>query len=156
MNEKALWNLSYGLYVITTWKEGKPTGCTANSVLQITNENPTVVVSLNHNNYTNECIKETNKFAISVLTEKVDPSLIGNFGFQSGRNVDKFASIPYKVKDNLPVIDDSCAYLVCDVINTMETETHTIFLGRIVGADVTGNETPLTYANYHKLIKGGN
>ena len=89
MNKNVFRQLSYGVYVITTWKEGEPTGCIANSVMQITSSPATIAVSINHDNYTNHCIKEVEKFAVSILSEKSDPSLIGQFGFQSGKEVNK-------------------------------------------------------------------
>jgi len=63
MNKSAIFKLSYGVYVVTTWNNGKATGCTANSAMQITSEPATIAVSINHNNFTNECIKDTGVFA---------------------------------------------------------------------------------------------
>ena len=82
--------LSYGVYVISTWDNGRPTGCTANSAMQITSSPATIAVSVNHDNYTNHCISETGKFAVSILSEQTDPSVIGTFGFWSGKDTNKF------------------------------------------------------------------
>lgn len=154
MNIKAVQKLSYGVYVVTTWVDGRPTGCVANSIMQVTSTPATIAVSINHDNYTNECIKKTGKFAISVLAETSAPALIGAFGFKSGRDTDKFAGIDYSVKSRLPVLDDICAYIVCDVIDSMETSTHTVFLGELKDADLVGNKPQMTYDYYHKVIKG--
>ena len=73
MDTKALWNLSYGVYVVSTVDvdhENRPTGCIANSAMQVTYD--TIAVSINHENYTNQCIKKSKKFALSILGEKVD------------------------------------------------------------------------------------
>ena len=154
MDTSVLRKLSYGVYVISTWDNGRPTGCTANSVLQITSSpKATVVLSLNHQNYTTKCIKETGVFAVSVLAESSDPSLIGGFGFRSGRDVDKFDGVDYDVEDFLPVIKDSCGYLACRVIDTMETDTHTIFLGEVTGAGSFDKGPEMTYAYYHRVVK---
>ena len=154
MNPNAFRKLSYGVYVISSWDEGRPTGCTANSVMQITSEPATVAVSINHDNYTNGCISRSGRFAVSVLSETSDPSIIGTFGFQSGKTVNKFDSVEYEQKANLPVVKDSCAWIVCEVIDRMETATHTVFLGKVVDADEQGAGEPMTYAYYHKVILG--
>jgi len=154
MNKNALRNISYGVYILSSWDNTRPTGCTINSVLQITSEPATLAISVNHNNYTNRCIKESNKFAVSVLSIDSDPSIIGTFGFKSGKDVNKFDSVKYETINNMPVLKDCCAYILCEVINEMETDTHTVFLGKITDADVLSQAEPMTYAYYHKVIKG--
>ena len=154
MNTNAFRKLSYGVYVVSTWGSGKATGCTANSAMQITSSPATIAVSINHNNYTNQCIQDTGRFAISILSEQSEPSIIGTFGFQSGRDVSKFDSVAYELKSYMPVVKDSCAYIVCEVIDKMETETHTVFLGKVVDADVLSDQDPMTYAYYHNVVKG--
>lgn len=154
MNQSAFHKLSYGVYVVSTWDNGRATGCTANSAMQITSTPATIAVSINHNNYTNKCISETGKFAISILAEDSDPSIIGTFGFKSGKEADKFTEVKYSVENHMPIVSDSCAYIVCDVIDKMETATHTVFLGEVKGAEVLGNRDAMTYAYYHKVIKG--
>ena len=154
MNPNTFHKLSYGVYVVSTWNNGKPTGCTANSAMQITSSPATIAISINHNNYTNKCIQETGRFAISILAEDSEPSIIGTFGFRSGRDFDKFSEVEYSVKDYMPIVNDSCGYIVCEVIDKMETATHTVFLGEVKGAELFGNRDAMTYAYYHKVIKG--
>ena len=154
MNYEAFKKLSYGVYIVSTWNEGKATGCVANSIMQITSSPATVAISLNHNNFTRDCVLEGKKFAVSILSENTDPALIGKFGYSSGRDVDKFADYGYALKENMPVVEQACAYLVCNVINTMETSTHTVILGEVVDADVLKDEPEMTYSYYHKVIKG--
>ena len=154
MNPNAFRKLSYGVYVVSAWDEGRPTGCTANSVMQITSDPATVAISINHENYTNGCILRSGRFAVSVLSEESDPSIIGTFGFQSGKNVNKFDAVPYELKANLPTVKDSCAWIVCKVIDRMETGPHTVFLGEVEDADERSGQEPMTYAYYHKVIKG--
>lgn len=146
--------LSYGVYVVTTWSEGEPKGCIANCAVQITSAPATFAVSINHANFTNKCIKKCGKFAISVLATDSDPAIIGTFGFKSGETFDKFAEVGYKVEGKLPVIADSCGYIVCDVIDTMETSTHTVFLGEVRASGAFGDREQMTYDYYHKVIKG--
>lgn len=154
MDKSALYQLSYGVYVISTWDKGRATGCTANSAMQITSEPATIAVSVNHDNYTNQCIRETGKFSISVLGEKSDPGIIGTFGFRSGRDCNKFEQVEQATKAFMPVVADACAYMVCEVIDKMETATHTVFLGKVVDADLLKKDSPMTYAYYHNVIKG--
>lgn len=154
MNKQAFRNLSYGVYVISTLDGDRHTGCTANSAMQITSSPASIAVSINHDNYTNSCIKKTGKFAVSILSEDSDPGIIGTFGFQSGRDVDKFSGVKYQVKEGIAVLDDSCGYIVCKVTGALETSTHTIFLGEAVDAELVGSSVPMTYAYYHNVIKG--
>jgi flavin reductase (DIM6/NTAB) family NADH-FMN oxidoreductase RutF/rubredoxin len=154
MNKSAFYKLSYGVYVVSTLDAERATGCTANSAMQITSDPATIAISINHDNYTNHCIAATGKFALSILGEHTDPSVIGTFGFQSGKDHDKFAAVSHSMQSGMPVLMDACAYIVCDVIDTMETTTHTIFLGKVTDANVLKSDDPMTYAYYHNVIKG--
>ena len=154
MNKSAFYKLSYGVYVVSTWDNGRPTGCTANSAMQITSEPATIAVSINHDNYTNKCIQENGRFAISILGEHTDPAVIGTFGFRSGKDFNKFDNTESVMKGYMPVVADACAYIVCEVIDKMETSTHTVFLGKVLDADLLKADDPMTYAYYHNVIKG--
>lgn len=147
-------NLSYGVYVITAMDQKRPTGCIANSVMQITSSPATIAVSINHDNFTNSCIAQTGKFGISILAETSDESLIGTFGFHSGKNTDKFDSVAYSMTADVPTVKDSCGYIICHVIDQMETPTHTVFLGEVTDGGIYSDATPMTYAYYHQVIKG--
>ncbi|KMZ55391.1 flavin reductase [Dorea sp. D27] len=154
MNKNVFRNLSYGVYIISTLDGDRSTGCVANSIMQITSEPATIALSMNHDNFTNSCIAKSGLFAISILSETSASSLIGQFGFQCGKDVDKFEGISHTMKKGLPVIDDSCGYIVCKVIDTMETSTHTVFLGEVVDGDILGDSPAMTYAYYHNVVKG--
>ena len=154
INNNVFRNLSYGVYVVSTLDGTRPTGCVANSIMQITSSPATFAVSMNHDNYTNACIKKTGKFAISILSEQSNSDLIGIFGFQSGKDVNKFEGVDAFEKEGLSIVSDSCGYIVCKVIDQMETSTHTVFLGEAVAADTLKEEEPMTYAYYHKVVKG--
>lgn len=154
MNKNVFRNLSYGVYVVSTLDGERNTGCVANSIMQITSSPATIAVSMNHDNYTNSCIQSTGKFAVSILSEASASSLIGQFGFQSGKDVDKFDGIDFSVKEGLPVLNDCCGYIVCKVIDKMETSTHTVFLGEVIDGDTMGSAPAMTYAYYHNVVKG--
>jgi flavin reductase (DIM6/NTAB) family NADH-FMN oxidoreductase RutF/rubredoxin len=154
MNTFVFRNISYGLYVLSSMNDGKPTGCIINSVMQITSEPATIAISVNHSNFTNECIKTTQKFSVSILGEKTDSRVIGDFGFRSGRDSDKYKDYKNEFHDDLPIFSDACGYITCKVIDTMETSTHTVFLGKVIGGDILSDDTPMTYAYYHAVLKG--
>ena len=86
MDKTAFYDLSYGVYLCTSWDEGKPVGCVANSAMQITSQPATIAVSINKNNYTHKAVSESGHFALTVLGEGVDPALIGTFGFRTSRD----------------------------------------------------------------------
>lgn len=154
MDKNIFRSLSYGVYVVGTMDQGRPTGCTANSAMQITSSPATIAISINHDNYTNSCIADSGYFSCSILSEQSDPGLIGGFGFRSGKDADKFEGVAYKMSAGMPVLLDSCGYVVCKVINTMETSTHTVFLGEVIEGEVLKGGEPMTYAYYHQVIKG--
>ena len=155
MDTKVFRSMSYGVYVVGSMDGDRPVGCIANSIMQITSSPATVAVSLNHDNYTNGCVAKSGVFSFSILGQKSDPGLIGGFGFRSGRDTDKFEGVEYRMAGGCPVIEDSCGYVVCRMIDRMETATHTVFLGEVVeGAVSQAQGEPMTYAYYHQVIKG--
>ena len=156
MNLKALYNLSYGLYVVASKKQGKLNAQIANTVFQVTSEPPTIAVSINKQNLTHEFISESKVFTASVLSQDTPLSFIGHFGFKSGREVDKLKDINYKLGEaKAPIVlDHSLAYLEAKVINQLDVGTHTIFIGELVGADVLSEGEPMTYAYYHQVKRG--
>ena len=111
MNKNILRALSYGMYAVTTLDGERHVGCIANSAMQVTYD--TVVVSMNHENYTNQCMAKNKKFAISILGEDVEQNTIAFLGFQSGRDKDKFEMIDCQEIDGLKVIKNSVGYLIC-------------------------------------------
>ena len=154
MDKKVLRNLSYGVYVVTSRDKDKNVGCIANSIMQVTSNPSVIAVSINHDNYTNKVIKENNKFGVSILKETTDVKIIGTFGYKSSNDTDKFDGINFKEISEIPVLENTCGYMVCKVIDTMETSTHTIFLGEVIEADDYSTENAMTYKYYHENLKG--
>ena len=152
MDNKVLNNLSYGVYVVTTVDAQRPVGCIANCAMQITYD--TMCVSINHDNYTNSCIKKSKKFAVSILGEHVNDNIIPVFGFQSSKDIDKFENIKTINVDGLEVIEDSVGYIICELVNQFETETHTVFEGKMTEAKLLKDDVPMTYSYYHQVKKG--
>ena len=156
MDLSALYKLGYGMYVIGSHKGDKLNAQIANTLFQITSEPATVAVSINKSNLTNEHIKATKVFTASVICQASPLAYIGGFGFKSGRDVDKLANVNYKIGETkAPVIlDNATAYLEAEVIQEVDVGTHTIFIGRVVAAEVLNDETCMTYDYYHQVKRG--
>lgn len=158
MDPFALHKLSYGLYLLTTSAEGTPFGCIINTAFQITSKPPQIAVSCNRENFTHDKILSSGFFGVTVLPESTDSSVIGTFGYQSGRDIDKFEYIPYsKGKETgVPLLDIvGMTTMECRVINTVEVGTHTIFIGEVLDAVITQPEAKeMTYRYYHEVLKG--
>ena len=156
MDPKALYNISYGLYVITSKKGEQINGQTANALIQVTAEPPAIAIGLNKKNLTNEFIKESKVFAVSILSQDTPLNFIGQFGFKSGREVNKFDQVNYKLgKTGAPVVlDNTLACLEVKVTKEMDVGTHTVFVGEVVESEVLKDGEPMTYAYYHQVKRG--
>ncbi|NLE09304.1 MAG: flavin reductase family protein [Dehalococcoidales bacterium] len=156
MNNQALYKLSYGLYIVCSNKGEKINGQIANTVFQITSEPPTLAVSINKNNLTHEYIKESGVFTASVLRQDTPLPFIGNFGFKSGRDINKFEKAGYKTgSTKAPVVtENAVAYMEGKVKNSFDMGTHTIFVGEVVDADILSDEPVMTYEYYHQVKRG--
>jgi len=156
MNLNALHKLSYGVYVVCSRKGDKINGQIANTVIQVTSDPPALAVSINNSNLTHEYIKESRVFTASVLCQDTPLSFIGNFGFKSGRDADKFEGINYKTgKTKAPVVtDNAVAYMEVEVTREVDVGTHTLFIGKVVDADIISDEVSMTYDYYHQVKRG--
>ncbi|AIY89694.1 flavin reductase family protein [Geoglobus acetivorans] len=156
MNPEALYRISYGLYIVSSHKDGVPNGQIANTVFQVTSEPVMVAVCLNNKNLTNECVKESGVFSVSVLDRNTPLKFIGKFGFRTGRDSNKFEDVDFFWgKTGAPVVrDHSIAYIEAEVRDIMEVRTHTLFFGEVVEAEILKDGEPLTYAEYHYKMKG--
>lgn len=156
MDLNAFRSISYGMYIVSSFRDGRLNGQIANTVFQVAAEPPLLAVSLNCQNLTNEFIKATNKFSVSVLSEEAPLTLIGNFGFKCGRQVDKFNGIKHEIcsSGNPKILEYSLAHFDVEVTQSVELGTHTLFIGRVVESEVLAQGHPMTYEYYHK-IKGG-
>ena len=156
MNLKALQKLGYGLYVVCSRKGDKLNGQIANTLFQVCSEPPVIAVAINRQNLTHEFISKSRVFTGSILSQETPLPFIGNFGFKSGRQFDKFKDVQYKLGETLVpiVLDHALAYLEAKVLSQVEVGTHTVFLGEIVGGDVLKDGDPMTYAYYHQVKRG--
>jgi len=156
MNTTALYKIGYGLYVVSSCKGEKINGQIANTVFQVTSEPPALAVCINKTNLTHEYISESRVFTAAVLRQDTPLSFIGNFGFKSGRDTDKFEGVNYKTgASGAPVVlDNAVAWMEVKVKDEMDAGTHTIFFGEVVDADVVSDEPAMTYEYYHQVKRG--
>lgn len=154
MDTTVLYKLTYGLYVVGAFKDGRPVGCVINTCFQVTSENPLLVISLNRNNYTLEALREHKRFSLSIVAENTDPLIIGRFGFYSSRDTDKYEGFGFDVVDFVPCVKGSFAgRLILEAKDFIDCGTHFLVTARLMNT-VPGAGTPMTYAYYHDVIKG--
>lgn len=157
MNDKAMYALSYGLFVLSARRGEKDNGCITNTAIQVTTTPNRIVVAINKANYTHDMVKETGRFTLSVLSEEAKFELFQRFGFQSGRDVDKFADFQAHTardQEGLPYVTlGTNAWLSCKVVSATDLGTHTLFLADVLDGDVLSQVPSATYAYYQSRIK---
>ena len=154
MNNKALYNLSYGVFVLGAKAGEKINACITNTCIQVANNPTRVAISVINGNYTCDLVKEGGVFCLTLLDESCTMETISHFGYQSGRDVDKFELFqPELDKNGAPYISwHSCAYLSCRVIESKDLGSHTLFIAEVEDAQVLSDMAPLTYAYYQSEI----
>lgn len=159
MDLKALYKLSYGMYVVCSFMGDKLNGQIANTLFQVANEPPMLAVSLNKNNLTCEFVRESKVFSASVLSKETPLKFIGHFGFKSGRDIDKFASGSFKYimgKTGAPIVlENSLAFFEFQVDKEIDVGSHFLFVGKLLEAETIKEGEPMTYAYYHEIKRGG-
>jgi len=155
MKYKAFHKLSYGLYIIATELNGKKFGYVGNTAFQVTAEPAQIVVSSHKNNFTTAKILESKKFSVSVLKKEVNTSLIGEFGFMSGADIDKFRNhnTISSVTGAPIILDSTVAWFDCKVVNSIDVGSHILILGEVLNSDVLSDDDPLTYDYYREKYK---
>lgn len=155
MKYKAFHKLSYGLYLIATEFGGKKYGYIGNTAFQVTSSPAQIAISSHKNNFTTDKIIQSGIFSISVLSQNVNTSLIGEFGFMSGSDINKFRSVETitSVTGAPIVVDSSVAWFDCKVINKVDVGSHFLIIGEVLESDVISGEEPLTYDYYREKYK---
>jgi flavin reductase (DIM6/NTAB) family NADH-FMN oxidoreductase RutF len=156
MDPTTLHKIGYGMYVVCSKKEEKRNGQIANALFQVTAEPATVAVSINKKNLTHEFIEASGVFTVSILEKEAPMKFIGNFGFKTGRNLDKFQGVGCKtgITGAPVVLDNTIGYFEAEVIDKISVGTHTVFIGKVVEAETLKEAEPMTYAYYHEVKKG--
>ena len=136
MDKKALYNLSYGVFMVGTKSGDKKNGCITNTCIQVTNDPLRIAAAVINANYTAELIKESGMFTLSMLDKTVSFDTIKHFGFQSGRDVDKLANLTLPEDDNgIPYMGwSACAMLSCKVVDSMDLGSDTLFIAEFTDA----------------------
>ncbi|MBS7247732.1 MAG: flavin reductase family protein [Candidatus Jordarchaeales archaeon] len=156
MNLKTLHKISYGLYIVASRNNGELNGQIANTVFQVTADPPTIAVSINKQNLTHEFIRKSGVFSVSILTRDTPLKFIGIFGFRTGKEIKKFENVKYKlgVTGAPIVLENTVGYVEAKVVSSVDVGTHTIFIGRVVDAEILNDAEPMTYAYYHEVKQG--
>ncbi len=154
-NFKALFNIGYGLYVVTSNDGKKDNGLIVNTVSQVTDSPNRIAVTINKANYSHHVIKQTGKMNINCLTVDAPFAVFEKFGFQSGRNVDKFADCTPFYADNglvfLPRYINS--FMSLKVEQYVDLDTHGMFICSVTEARVLSDKETMTYTYYQKHVK---
>lgn len=155
MKYKAFHKMSYGLYIITTRVNNENAGYIGNTVFQVTSEPSQIAISCHKKNVSAEKILESKIFSVSVLGKNASTSLIGEFGFMSGADIDKFRNVETKTaKTGAPIVlDSSVAWFDCKVVATQDVGSHILIIGEVLDSEVLSDEEPLTYALYREKYK---
>jgi len=152
----ALFDLSYGLYIVSSHDGDKLNGLISNTAVQVTAEPPRIAVTVNKESLTHAYISESGVFAVSVLEESTPMTFIGLFGFKSGRDVDKLSQVEHVLGETgCPLVTEHALTAIeARVISETDVMTHTTFVGDIVGCRSLRRGRPLTYAYYRDELRG--
>jgi flavin reductase (DIM6/NTAB) family NADH-FMN oxidoreductase RutF/rubredoxin len=155
MKFKAFHKLSYGLYIIASESEGEKAGYIGNTAFQVTSTPAQIAISCHKNNATAAVISASNIFSVSVLKKDSETSLIGEFGFMTSTDIDKFRNVKtMTAKTGAPVVLTSVvAWFDCKVVNTVDMGSHILFVGEVVDSDVVSGDEPLTYDYYREKYR---
>lgn len=155
MKYKAFHKLSYGLYIIATEYEGKKAGYIGNTAFQVTSSPAQLAISCHKDNASLDFILKSRIFSLSVLKKESDTSLIGEFGFMSSTDIDKFRNVETHVAGSgAPIVlNSSLAWFDCKVVNTMDVGSHVIIVGEVLESEIISGDEPLTYDYYRDKYK---
>lgn len=155
MAGNVMYQLTYGLFVLTAKEGDRDNGCIVNTVMQVTDQPNRICAVVNKSNYTHDMIVNTGTFNVSILTENSKFETYQHWGFQSGREVDKTEGISIARSENglvyLP--EETNGYLSCKVVSMTDLGTHTMFIADVVEGVSFNDDPSVTYAYYHKNIK---
>lgn len=145
-NSQITRKITQGMYIVTT----PGGGCVVDAVSRVggSGESALVAVAVAKTNHSHQLLSESDRFALSVLGQDADPQIIQTFGFCSSRDTDKLSQVKTTLVEEVPVLEDSLGYLVLDKIDSIDTGTHTLFIGRLREADLYRDAEPMTYADY--------
>ena len=156
MDKKAMYKLSYGLFVLTAKEGEKDNGCIINTAIQAASTPNQMSICVNKANYTHDMIMRTGEFTVSIISQKASFDLFKHFGFQTGREVDKFADFTACSRGAngiYYVTEGTNAYISVKVYKTEDLGSHTMFVGEITDMEVLSGDLSATYEYYMNNIK---
>ena len=156
MDKKAMYKLSYGLFVLTARENGKDSGCIINTAIQAASTPNQISICVNKANYTHDMIMNTGVFTVSVLSQKANFDLFKRFGFASGRDTDKlegFDNYLRGINGVIYITEGTNAYISVKVAQTVDLGSHTMFIGEVTDMEVLDNTPSTTYEYYLQNIK---
>jgi flavin reductase (DIM6/NTAB) family NADH-FMN oxidoreductase RutF/rubredoxin len=156
MNKKTMYNLTYGLFVLTSAQDGRDGGCIINTAGQVTSEPNRISIAVNKANFTHDLVKNSKRFNISILSEDASFDTFKRFGFQSGRTVDKFAGFSgceRSANGLYYVTAGTNGYISGEVEQTIDLGSHTLFIAGVKDMDVLSETASATYGYYQSHIK---
>ena len=156
MDQKIMHALSYGLFVLSARQGEKDNGCIINTAIQVTAAPNRIVMAVSKDNLTHDMVRDSGQFTLSILSEEADFALFQRFGYQSGREADKFAGLEDIARDGNGVrylTRQVSAWLSCQVVSATDLGTHTLFLADVLDGGVISSVPSATYAYYQAHIK---
>ena len=155
IEKEAMFKITYGLYVLITADEEKQNGCIVNTVQMLTDNPKRITLYVNKANYSEQLLRKTGVFNVSILTESTPFETFKKFGFQSGKDVDKFAGESYPKTENglYYLTENANAVLSAKVIDALDYGTHTLFVAEVTEAKTLSSERSVTYEYYQNHIK---
>lgn len=157
VDPKTMQKFSYGLFVLSAQADGKDNGCIINTAAQLTSSPNRINIAVNKANHTHDMIMATGIFNISFLSEKTSFDTFKRFGFQSGRDTDKFAgfesSVARSANGLLYVTEGTNAFMSAKVVDSYDYGSHTLFVAEVTEAQILNTDPSVTYAYYFDHIK---
>ncbi len=154
LDQQALFNISHGVYIIGVRDpQERLCGCVVDAIMQTSTGPLGIALCTNKNSYTNACIDQARTFSVSILANNADPKLIAKFGYNTSKDILKWADVKYDtLAGGVPALQDCISYFLVDVKQKIELSTHNMWLGEVTSTKIINQDTPMTYGFYRKHI----
>lgn len=155
MSRNALENITYGLYILSSKYRDDASGCVIDACIQAGTDPDRIAISVMNKNFTRKLIKKSGVFCLAILEESCPFEIIKHFGFQSGRDVDKFKGLTTftGINDVPCIMSHVCSTICAKVVDRLELGSHTIFVGEVIEQKHLSDARPMTYAYYQAKVK---
>lgn len=155
MDSKAMYKLTYGLFVLTSKRDGRDNGCIVNTAGQVTTSPNRISITVNKKNLTHDFIRDSGEFNISILSEKAEFETFKHWGMQSGRDTDKMVSVEFERSTNgiAYITNGANAFISAKVVQSVDLGSHTLFIADVTDGAVLSEDESATYSFYQNNIK---